>query len=105
MSKIQLFKNKNELNRVLQHAVKAEQELKHNAIPEDLVNIIDKVYISYDALKEARGNWKKMHTHVQDIEDITKLIEQKNKQAVAAEHRLHEILDNNTCPLCGRSKK
>lgn len=71
-------------------------------IPESLFSLIVKIEEKLVDLTNLRKQWKALNLLLEDIGDVQTDIVKQEKDAKIFEKELHQILDNNVCPLCGR---
>lgn len=79
--------------------------IRQTDVPENLFVIADRALTGNEQLKNARKEFKKLANLLEDLKDAEKTITDAVLKANEAEEELHEILDNNICPLCGRGEQ
>lgn len=99
------IQNTHGLQKLVANIEQIDRQATVNQIPQNIIVVIDKIYELNNSLKKARNSWKTLKNLVEDVGDINVCIDERNKEAQQIELKLHKILDNNVCPLCGRSKK
>jgi len=96
--------NQEKLQKNISSIQEFEKQLKFE-IPDILFTVIEKAEKMDMEIKEKRKVYKKLSCLLEELEDLETRLSNEEIAAEKAERELHQILENNVCPLCGKGIK
>lgn len=102
---IELVDQLSRLETTIRDVASLNDIIRQTEVSKPLFVIADRALTGNEQLKNVRKEFKKLANLLEDLKDAEKTIADAVLKANEAEEELHQILDNNICPLCGRGEQ